>query len=359
MKKFALIMTMIMAGTIALSGCGKKEADMKYLSDFSASKYVTLGEYKGIEVNVDAVTVSEDEVNGYIDYILETYATAQEVEGRTTVQQGDVVDLDYEGKIDGVAFDGGTAKGASLTIGSGQFIEGFEAGMVGMEKGQTKELNLKFPENYGNEELSGKDVVFTVTVNSINEMVTPKLDEEFVKGLGMDFNTVEDFKKSIEENILAERESQNKDAIASQLEETIKGNCTFKKAPSGFTDRIYNTLINSLQDTANQYGMDIGTVASYYYAVDASDYENGIRAYIEENLVPLYIMMGAIAEKEGITVTDAQVDEEIQSMIDSYGADYTVESYKEMLGDVESYKEYILTNKVLDFLEENAIINEN
>ena len=359
MKKLSIVMALTLGALAALTACGKKEADMKYLSDFSASKYVTLGEYKGINVEVGKIDVTDKDVDEYVDYILESYASPVEITDRIGAKDGDIANIDYVGKVDGVEFDGGSATGYDLTLGSGQFIEGFEAGVVGMEVGSTKDLNLKFPENYGNADLANKDAVFTVTLNKISKLTKPELNDEFVKGLGGDFNTVSEFKENVKEELIKECEAQQDDAIYSQLEAKCKELCTFTKAPSGFEDRIYETLIGSLKDSATQYGVDVGVVASYYYGVSESDYENGIRAYIEENLVPIYIMMGAIAEKEGIKVTDAKVNEEIQKAIDEYGASYTVDEYKEMLGDIESYKEYILVNEVLDFLKENAIINEN
>jgi len=358
MKKFIAMTSIAACAVLALAGCGKKEEDMKYLKDFDATKYVTLGEYKGINVDVTTTEVTDADVQEYVDYVLSYYEELAEVTDRTTIQDGDVVNIDYTGYVDGETFDGGSAEGYDLTIGSSTFITGFESGLIGVEKGDTVDLNLTFPEEY-TEDLAGKDVVFTVKVNKIQENVLPEFNDEFVKNLGDEaYSTTEEFKDYLRTDLETNAENEKLNTINSQIENSILASCKVDKVPSGFTDRVFDTMVRNISESAEEYGIDAGTLASYYYGVDAENYEAELKTYVEENIIPEYMIMGAIARKEGISISDADVDADIQATLDEYGSEYTLDEYKEMLGDIESYKEYMLVTKVLEFLKENAVINE-
>ena len=192
MKKKLLATLLAVSMVISLCACNSEkeeqatettetaaEAGTLSSKDFNAAEYVTVGDYSGLEVEVDVVNFTDadvekqfnEEVEYYIEYSdLFTYA---EVTDRTTVEDGDFVNIDYVGKKDGVAFDGGTAQGHNLEIGSGSFIDGFEEGLIGHEVGETTTLNLTFPEEYHSEELAGAAVTFDVTINSINTREGP------------------------------------------------------------------------------------------------------------------------------------------------------------------------------------------
>ncbi|MDE6963730.1 MAG: FKBP-type peptidyl-prolyl cis-trans isomerase, partial [Lachnospiraceae bacterium] len=179
-----------------LTACGGKDtSEMRYMTDFKAEDYVLLGEYKGIEVAVESPEVSDDYLESALSYMMMEAAEYVPVTERS-VENGDRVIIDFEGKQDGVAFAGGTASGYELTIGSGQFIAGFEDGVIGMEIGETKDLDLKFPDPYNpNPDLSGAPVVFTVTLHEISEPEVPELTDEYVAGLGLtDCSTVSEYK---------------------------------------------------------------------------------------------------------------------------------------------------------------------
>ena len=189
-KKIAMLLTCALLGAAVFAGCGKKDkaeetaaaaesteaaeeteqtepAAGAYLADVKASDYVEPADYSEIVLNLIEPEVTDDYVDYYIELYLNEDKVSEEVTGRP-VQEGDTVNIDYVGKKDGVAFDGGTATGASLTIGSGQFIDGFEDGLIGHEIGETVELPLTFPEGYFNADLAGADVIFTVTINGIS-----------------------------------------------------------------------------------------------------------------------------------------------------------------------------------------------
>ena len=357
MKKTA-ILAAVASMVLLIAGCGKTEAEMKYLTDFDASKYVELCNYKGIEVTAPKAEVSDEEMQTYIDYILSYYKDSVEITDRDEAKDGDIANIDYVGTLDGVAFEGGTAEGYDLALGSHSFIDGFEAGVVGMKVGETRELELTFPENYGKEDLAGKAVIFTVTLNALKEEKIPELNDEFVKSMGNTFQTVEEFKAQLRSDMMSDAE-ENRDAeIDQQIQTYVMDNSTFKDAPSGMIDRMYNSLVTSLADSAASMGVDVGMIASYYYGVSADNYEQEMRDYVKDTLTRQYVFLGAIANKEKIKITEDDINSEIEKSIKQSGANYTVEEYKAQIGDMDAYKEYVLLAKVMKFLRENAVINE-
>lgn len=325
----------------------------KYLLDYTAGDYVTLGEYKGIEIDADEL------LQQWIDYALSSDAETVEVTDRS-VELGDTANIDYEGKMDGVAFAGGTAQGTDLEIGSGSFIEGFEEGVVGMEVGETKDIHLNFPDPYlPNPDLSGVPVVFTVTVNSITAQQIPELTDEYVAGLGLEeCSTVEEYRDYMY-NFMLEQETFESQKANIAIE-TAGENAAFKDVPEGMLNRMYENLLNTVSAYASMYGTDVGTYVAYIYGSTVDAYETVLMDQAKL-MAQHYILMGAIAEAEGIEITDAELEESIAAEIASY-ASYGYESeeaYKAAI-DMEAYKEYLLVEKVTGFLGENAVlISEN
>lgn len=358
MKKLSVVLAVTAMAAAVLSGCGKKEADMRYLKDFDASKYVELGQYKGLEVSVEKNEVTDEEVNQYIDYILMYYTEPKEITDRTDVRTGDIANIDYVGTLDGVAFEGGTAEGYDLTIGSGSFIDGFEDGLIGVNVGETVDLNLTFPEQYQSAELAGKDVVFKVTVNKIQEEVEPTLNDETVKTIDPSLNSVDEFKAQVKDTLIQQAEETRADDIFMQIQEQLFTDSTFKDAPSGFSDRIFDTLMESIRESAEQYQTDESQIASYFYGVSAENYEAELKDYCNNELVPQYLLMGAIAKAEGIEISDADMDESMKKELEEASSTYSLDEYKELIGDLESYREYMLVEQVSDLLVENAVVNE-
>lgn len=371
-KKILTVMfTFMLAGVLA--ACGSKDTseeaketaeetgdtgELKYLADFDVKDYVVLGEYKGVSVDLDEPEVSEEYLEGYIDYVLSYDAVSVEVTDRS-VEMGDTVNIDYEGKMDGVAFEGGTAQGADLTIGSGRFIDGFEDGIIGMEIGETRDIELSFPDPYeNNPDLAGKPVVFTVTVNSITVEETPELTDEYVAGLGIeDCSTVEEF-RTYTYDILMEQAQENfqNEKINAALE-MAEANAVFEEVPQGMLSRMNETLISNISAYASMYGMEIGDYVSYVYGGSADAYEDTLLEQARL-MARRYIMMAAIAQAEGIEITDAKLEESIAKETAAY-ADYGFESeeaYRETI-DEEAYREYLLIEEVAGFLGENAVLS--
>ena len=190
-KKLTVLAAGICALSLLLTGCSSE----------ISNDYVTITKYKGVEIDkVDADAISDNDVETQINSVLQSKSTTTEVTDRAA-QTGDTVTIDYEGKKDGEAFKGGTATDAQLTLGSGQFIDGFEDGVVGHNIGDTFDLDLTFPENYGNEDLAGQAVVFTVTLKGISQTDVPELTDEFVQSVSDTSKTVEEYKKEIKKSL--------------------------------------------------------------------------------------------------------------------------------------------------------------
>lgn len=181
------------------------------------AKVIKLGQYKGIEVSVEKQAVSQEEVDAQISAIVAQSTSLVDKE-TDVVENGDVTTIDFKGMKDGVAFDGGTAEGYQLEIGSGAFVPGFEDQMLGMKKGETRNLNLTFPENYGAADLAGADVVFEVTVHNIQTKKEAELNEEFVKSLGMpELNTVEDLQNMMKAQLEMQAQQQYNQTVENEV----------------------------------------------------------------------------------------------------------------------------------------------
>ena len=320
-----------------------------YLSGINVADYVTLGEYKGIEGSVDAPVVTDEYLDSYIDYVLQSNMVTTEITDRP-VEEGDIVNIDYEGKIDGVAFDGGTAQGYDLTIGSGTFIDGFEDGLIGAETGETVDVNVTFPENYQGEEVAGKDAVFTVTVNSISVETLPELTDEFVQGLDVGVNTVEEYRQYAYDLLMEEEQATHDSNAEIAVLEAVMAGSQIQDPPEDMTNRYYNRIIDNMTYYASLYGYDLETFLSMQGTSEDAIRESAAQAGQE------IIVMQAIADAEGLSVTDEELDAEIETNAGSLGYD-DVEEYRASL-DVEGYREYMMSEKVLNFLLENAVVTD-
>ena len=248
MKKKTLGLLAAVLSVCMLAGCGAEDTgdgtgaatdagtESTALKDMDVDKYVTLGEYKGLEVSVDTVEVDEDEWDTLVNNVYYGNITAEN--GGITdraVETGDTVNIDYEGKKDGVAFDGGTDQGYDLTIGSGQFIAGFEDGLIGVMPGETVDLDLTFPENYGNADLAGQAVVFTVTVNYIQPAQDGEFSDEVISNFGIDGVTNEEELRQYAYDYLNNNAQQNYETNVQQaVMDAFMANNTFTSVHRSF-----------------------------------------------------------------------------------------------------------------------------
>lgn len=350
MKKKAGMFAAAFASALLLTGCGDKE----FIKDIKASDYVTLGNYMGIEASAQAPYVQDGLVDYYIEnqYLTPNMLTREEA-GRA-VEEGDTANIDFVGYQDGEAFAGGTGQGYNLTIGSGQFIEGFEEGLIGVEIGETVSLDLTFPDPYdGNPDLSGAPVVFDVTVNGI----LPELTDEFVQSLGIgSCQTGQELKDLVYDLYYQSAVADYENEIEMIMSSTIMAGCTFKKEPpAGLVER-YET---SIEVTQNRQAANSGMTLSQYMQVTTGLDEAGYRAEFKKaatEMAQRYIMYQAIADIEGLTPTEEEVQKEIDTMVQIYG--YTSEAELLQQENRENISEDLMRKNVVAFLMENGNIQQ-
>ncbi len=367
-KKIAAVLATVLAVS-ALAGCSKagKNDNAAYLKDMDLDKYVTLGEYKGVTVEEAAPEVSDTEVDSYLQYVQSSMQASVEVTDRA-VQEGDTVNIDYAGKYaeSGEAFDGGTAQGYDLAIGSHTFIDGFEDGLIGAELGETRDLNLKFPENYGNADLAGVDVIFTVTVNAIK--IKPDFDDAYAASLGLEgVTTIDELRTYIGDRLLEDKQATYDTSVQNKALEEATNGCMFENPPQALLDRVAANYADQMEKVAAYYSSTYGqqmTTDSVIQTIMAQEgYTGELEDYKAEQALKLakqYIMLGAIAVKEGIEVTEEELNEKLTQDMETANAsaadDAKVDSLDEYkkTADVEDAKETLLTKKVVEFLAENA-----
>lgn len=340
----------VLAGVMMLSltGCGSNEKAKKY------SKYVELGDYKGIEYTMDVAEVTDDQVNQQIDSFLDGLAETEEVTDRA-VEDGDTVNIDFTGTKDGEEFEGGSSEGYDLVIGSGSFIDGFEDGLIGHEIGDEVSLDLTFPEEYPqNEDLAGQDVNFKVKINSISVKNTPELTDKVVAD-NTDYDNVEDYKASVRKSL----EDSNKSSAEQQAQADVFNKVVENSKITGYDEDEVNELIDKEFDTFKQtaesyksygYSYDDVLAANGYSSED--ELKEGITQYVKKYLDQVMVLY-CIADKEGITVSSEETD----AMVEEYMTTYSVKTKDEVydyFGD-DYFEVSILSQKVRDFLMENAV----
>ena len=368
-RKFALGLVMLLIG-LQLIGCGNKTEENTneetnsvaesyeaiYFKDIEISDKVVLGDYKELEVVSNVTAITDEDVDNYINYMLSMSPELAEVTDRDVVEVGDVANIDYVGKKDGVAFDGGTAQGYDLGIGTGTFIPGFEEGLVGAKVGETIDLNLTFPENYSATDLAGAEVIFTVTVNKISKEITPEFTDEYVSGLGIEnVATVEEYRVYLK-NMMEEAEKEYAlQDVQTQIITMVTENATVTEVPQELIDRFYNVNKNNMAYNAMMYGMDLESFVSAYYGTDYESFEIVALADAEMSAAQTLVCL-RIAEEENLWITE----EELNSAIEERYAEYNYASAEDFRAaiDVEEYRDDLLLNKVVEFLTENATITE-
>lgn len=282
-----------------------------YLKGVTAADYVTLpDDYADITISADLGQVSDDDINDYIDSnVLSNFATTNEVKDRAAAD-GDTVNIDYVGRIDGVAFDGGDTKGsgADLTLGSGTYIDDFEDQIVGHTPGETFDVTVTFPEDYGNEDLNGKEAVFETTLNYIKESVTPELTDDWVKenlGESMSLNSIDELKAFVKSTMLYDNQ-------ASDVYTALHDKASYAdELPQTALDYYRDVLLYRIYTNAQKYGTDMNTLlssgmmGSSYDSVDAylADANDSINSITQQAL-----LMQAVAEKTGFKCDTATMN---------------------------------------------------
>lgn len=346
-KLFVLAISLLMAA--GLTACG---SSISY-EGLDLDEYIKVGDYKGLETAAFTVEVTEDEIQAQIDSDLEAAAATEEIAGDDTIADGDTVNIDYVGKKDGKKFDGGSAEGYDLVIGSGSFIDGFESGLIGKKVGQKVDLDLTFPADYTESSLAGEDVVFTVTINSASREVTPEYDLDFVKA-NTEYDSMEAYESAIEKQIYDSKEAEEISNQQNDLWSQALDNTKVKKYPQKIVDHYIEFNSKQIDDMAEAYGMTREEMLVSYDFDDEEEFavvnEDSSKLRVKQEMLIEYI-----AAKEGIDYTQKEA-EALRTDFESMG--YDDEMIESQTGrTVEDYiRIELLYQKVLEFLLDNAVI---
>ena len=308
---------------------------------------VTLGQYKGLEVEKAEVSVSEDEVEAEVQKLVERNSSVSTADRAAKV--GDTVVIDFEGFDNGVPFEGGAGANQNLKLGSGTFIPGFEEQLVGMSAGEEKDIDVTFPEDYGAAELAGKPVVFKVKVHEVKETVAPVIDDEFAKDVSETADTLEDLKKELSEKLLKEKTENAESAFKNAAIDVAINNMT-AVIPDGMIDEQVENIMNQYSMSMQQSGF---TLESYAQMMGTSI--EGLRESTRPNAlaqIKYNVLLEKIAEVEGIEVTEADVEEEYKKMAEEYGME--IEKVKEYLPAEQLMTEKKL-QKASDLITDSAV----
>ncbi len=339
-KLIALALTACMAMGV-MAGCSDEGKD---ISELKMDKYLTIGDYSTVEVNYASQQVTDAMVDSKISEIIQANADAGITEGQC--QMGDTVNIDYAGYKDGIPFDGGTAQGQFLTLGSGMFIPGFEEEVAGMSVGENKKFDITFPAEYSNADLAGQETTFSVTVNYI----VPGLSDETVAALGSsEYKTVDELKAYIKTNLETELQEEDRGQILYLAFVEIMNRSEFKEVPQYLIDAEKARIESQYQYMADNNGMLVDDIVSIVYGVTAEELAT---EYVKERMI-----CQAIANNEGIEVTDDELNTQLQAAADAQGL--TLEGYMTQNGVTnESFREYLLADKVYDFLWDRITVTD-
>ena len=381
MKKRAIMISMLLVMALSVTGCSQKTAtkdkDTKteetaktddaeetesdntedtsedtpttaeLMAGIDVEKCVTLGDYKGVTVEKTIQSVTDEDVQNEIDNALANYP----VEVDQAAKEGDTVNIDYVGKIDGEEFDGGSDQGADLKLGSGKFIDGFEDGLIGARKGETRTLNLTFPEDY-TQDLAGKAVEFTVTVNAVKEPLSEPTDQWVADNIE-GYDNIADYKAGIR----SEQEESNEQTAENQVRYAawtqVIDNCTINEYPETLVE-VGKTLYEQQVETYAKYaGMELDAYIESS-GLTQEEYQSNMEEY-GKNVAAQALVCQAICDKEGFAIGDDDYQKALQDMLTEYGCteDELIQTYGQ-----DNVEQSIMLNRVSNLILENANVTE-
>ena len=312
------------------------EKYIEYVFTITLKPEVKLGKYKGLKVKKDKIEVTKEEIEEAINHMREHYKENVVKDG--AVENGDVAVIDFEGFKDGVAFEGGKGENYSLEIGSNTFIPGFEEQLIGMKAGESKDINVTFPEDYHSEELKGQPVVFKVKVNEVKEVKVPELDKEFFEDLGMEgIDSKEALENQVKENITASKTTKAEDKYIDDLLEEIS-----KSAEIDVPETMVNDEAERMVEQFGEHIKMQGISLEQFYQFTNSNKEALKEQYKEEALkrVKYRLIIEEIIKQEKIEVSSDEVDAEIDEIAKKYNM--TREEVKKQYGENIDYIKYDL-----------------
>jgi len=328
----------------------EKGKSFVFTAEVAVKPEVTLGEYKGLSISVTEVDVTDEDVEAEISKERERSSRIISVTDRR-VQDGDIVDLNYEGFIDEVPFEGGKGENHSLTIGSNSFIAGFEEQLIGTEVGKDIEVKVTFPEQYHAENLAGKDAVFKCTINEIRVKELPELDDEFAADVS-EFETLQEYQEDVRKNLLSQREKEAQTQKENQVVELAIENATMD-IPEPMLDVETRQMFNDHAQRMQQQGLSM----EQYYQFTGMTEEKMLEELrpMAENRIKTRLVLEEIAKAEEIEISEERLEEELQKMADDYQME--IHKIKEFMGEEEKarLKEDIAVQEAITLLVECAV----
>ena len=381
MKKRAIMISMLLVMALSVTGCSQKTAtkdkDTKteetaktddaeetesdntedtsedtpttaeLMAGIDVEKCVTLGDYKGVTVEKTIQSLTDEDVQNEIDNALANYP----VEVDQAAKEGDTVNIDYVGKIDGEEFDGGSDQGADLKLGSGKFIDGFEDGLIGARKGETRTLNLTFPEDY-TQDLAGKAVEFTVTVNAVKEPLSEPTDQWVADNIE-GYDNIADYKAGIR----SEQEESNEQTAENQVRYAawtqVIDNCTINEYPETLVEVGKKLYEQQVETYAKYAGMELDAYIESS-GLTQEEYQSNMEEY-GKNVAAQALVCQAICDKEGFAIGDDDYQKALQDMLTEYGCteDELIQTYGQ-----DNVEQSIMLNRVSNLILENANVTE-
>lgn len=364
-----LAAALLLSGVIAFAGCGNekkentagsKEANGEAVLDeieeegtsshgnaldFKVGDYVKLGDYKKLKVQYPIPEVTQDDVDFAIQEMQEEHTDYKEITDRPA-QNGDTINIDYTGVLDGEAFEGGSDEDYEFELGSGEFLEEFENSLVGKNINEAFTFPVTFPEDY-DEELGGKTVEFTATINKISEAIVPEYTDEFVAKVS-DYATKEEYEKYIKEDLLATAEAESASAAGEEALGIAVENATVDGYPQELYDFYYDETVAGYQAFAEMFGMEY---EEFMEQMGDDAVEEAALAQVNE-----FLVAQAIAEQEGLAVTDDSYQEEVKALMEENEYE-SLEDFEADFGKISIITQLVRA-KVVDFLYENAEVEE-
>ncbi|PTG92024.1 trigger factor [Staphylococcus chromogenes] len=326
----------------------EKGKEFKFDATVTVEPEVELGDYKGLEIEKQDTELTDEEVETTINQRLEAMADMV-IKEDGKVEEGDTVNLDFDGYVDGEQFEGGQADGYDLEIGSGMFIPGFEEQLVGLKVGEEKDVEVTFPEEYHAEELAGKPATFKTKINEIKTKEVPELDDELANELDSEANTVDEYKENLRKQLA---ESKATEAENVQKEEAITKATDNAKVdiPDAMIKTEEDRMLQEFAQRLQQQGLNLET----YFQISGQS-EEDLRGQMKEDAeqrVKTNLTLAAIADAENIKASDEDVEKELETMSSQFGI--SVDDIKATLGNTDIVKNDVRVKKVIDLLVNEA-----
>jgi len=327
----------------------EEDSPLTFTAEVEVKPDVKLGEYKDLGIEKEDSEVKDEEIQEEIDRVRNQHGQLVSSD-KEVVEEGDFVIIDFEGKKDGEKFPGGSAEEYSLEIGSNTFIPGFEEQLIGAKVGEELELNVTFPEDYNAEDLAGEEVIFDVKVKEIKQKELPELDDEFAKEVS-DYETFDKYRESIEERLQKSKEDNTQREYENKLIEKVSKNAEID-VPNKMVEEELNKMFQNFAQSVSQQGMEVEDYLNYTGTDENGWKEQNRKA--AENRTRSNLVLETIAEKEGIEISDEEIEEQVNEIAENNDQDpEQIKAFLQMQGQLDSLKDGLKMQKTIDYLKEN------